>query len=72
MTEQEVGYRIAKDGESPKFYLAEDVEKLLAAKDAEIEQLKVKIHSLECSLSAAGNLLEHQTGILKKLGVMEE
>lgn len=72
MTEQEVGYRVAKDGESPKFYLAEDVEKLLAAKDKEIEDLKAKIHSLDCSLSAAGNLLEHQTGILKKLGVMEE
>ena len=48
------------------------VDKIIAAKDAEIEQLKAKIHSLECSLSAAGNLLEHQTGILKKLGVMEE
>jgi hypothetical protein len=39
MTEQEVGYRIAKDGESPKFYLSEDVEKLLAAKDKEIRRL---------------------------------
>jgi len=48
------------------------VDKIIAKKDAEIEQLKAKIHSLECSLSAAGNLLEHQTGILKKLGVMEE
>jgi hypothetical protein len=42
MTEQEVGYRIAKDGESPKFYLAEDVEKLLAAKDKEIEDMQAK------------------------------
>jgi len=72
MTEQEVGYRVAKDGETPKFYLAEDVEKLLAAKDKEIEDLKAKIHSLDCSLSSAGKLLEHQTGILKKLRVMEE
>lgn len=72
MTEQEVGYRIAKDGESPKFYLAEDVEKLLAEKDKEIEQLKAKIHSLEDTFSAARHLLEHQTVILKKLGVMEE
>ena len=48
------------------------VDKIIAEKDAEIERLKAKIHSLECSLSAAGNLLEHQTGILKKLGVMEE
>ena len=40
MTEQEVGYRIAKDGESPKFYLAEDVEKLLSEKDKEIENMK--------------------------------
>jgi hypothetical protein len=40
MTEQEVGYRIAKDGESPKFYSAEDVEKLLAEKDKEIEDMK--------------------------------
>ena len=72
MTEQEVGYRIAKDGESPKFYLAEDVEKLLSEKDKEIEELKAKIHSLDCSLTSAGKLLEHQTGILKKLGIMEE
>ena len=48
------------------------VDKIIAAKDAEIEQLKAKIHSLECSLSSAGKMLEHQTGILKKLGVMEE
>ena len=40
MTEQEFGYRIAKDGESPKFYLAEDVEKLLAEKDKQIEDMK--------------------------------
>ena len=40
MTEQEVGHRIAKDGESPKFYLAEDVEKLIAEKDKEIEDMK--------------------------------
>lgn len=46
MTEQEVGYRIAKDGESPKFYLAEDVEKLLAEKDKEIERLKKKIEDM--------------------------
>lgn len=48
------------------------VDKIIAEKDAEIEQLKAKIHNLECSLSSAGKLLEHQTGILKKLGVMEE
>ena len=48
------------------------VDKIIAAKDAEIEELKAKVHSLECSLSAARDLLEHQTGILKKLGVMEE
>lgn len=40
MSEKEVGYRIAKDGECPKFYLAEDVEKLLAEKDKEIENMK--------------------------------
>lgn len=40
MGEQEVGYRIAKDGECPKFYLAEDVEKLIAEKDKEIEDMK--------------------------------
>ena len=57
MTEQEVGYRVAKDGEYPKFYLAEDVEKLLAAKDKEIEELKAKIHSLDRSLTTLGKLL---------------
>lgn len=36
------------------------VDKIIAEKDAEIERLKAKIHSLECSLSSAGNLLEHQ------------
>lgn len=48
------------------------VDKIIAEKDAEIEQLKAKIHSLECSLSSAGKMLEHQMKILKKLGVMEE
>ena len=57
MLEQEVGYRVAKDGESPKFYLAEDVEKLLAAKDKEIEELKAKIHSLDRSLTSLRKLL---------------
>ena len=48
MAELEVGYRIAKEGEYPKFYLAEDVEKLLAEKDKEIEDLKAGHYAESC------------------------
>ena len=39
MAELEAGYRIAKEGEYPKFYLAEDVEKQEALRNMDQEQL---------------------------------
>lgn len=38
-----------KDVETPKFYLSEDAEKLIAEKDKEIEELKRKLEDVQAN-----------------------